>query len=172
MLIYLQMIDLPQDKYKFEEVYITYRGLMFYVADQILHNKHDAEDAVHQAFIQIAKNIYNISAVKCPKTKHYVVTIVEHKAIDIYRKKPRLAEVELQEEIAGISVEYQGDNGVADCITRLPARYREIILLRYYHGYSTKEIAKMFHISETNANKLLQRAKNKLEKICREEGFL
>ena len=60
MIIYLQMIDAPEDKHKFEILYMKYRGLMFYIANQILTNKQDAEDAVHTAFVSIAENIQKI----------------------------------------------------------------------------------------------------------------
>ncbi len=172
MLIYLQMIDEPQERCKFVEVYETYCKLMFYVANEILHNTHDAEDAVHQAFMSIAKNMKKIYEVKCPKTRSYIVTIVENKAIDVYRLKQRRAEVELGEELNGLSVEYDGDDALAGCLLRLPARYREALLLRYEQGYSVKEIAQMMKLTEANVHKLLQRAKKQLEELCREEGLL
>lgn len=172
MLVYLQQIDEHHDKDKFEKIYRKYYKLMFYVANQVLHNRHDAEDAVHGAFINIAENIMKIDEVECPKTQNYVVTIAEHKAIDIYRKKQRFLEVETNEEVEGISVEYDGENQLARCILQLPVRYKEIILLRYYQGFSTKEMAQILGITESNASKLLQRAKAKLEKVCREEGVL
>ena len=43
---------------------------------------------------------------------------------------------------------------------------------RLMHGFSCKEIAKQLDITEANAIKLDQRAKNKLLQICREEGVL
>ncbi|MBM6722656.1 hypothetical protein [Pseudoflavonifractor phocaeensis] len=49
MIVYLQMIDTPEDRSKFEQIYLEYRGLMFHVANEILHNEQDAEDTVHQA---------------------------------------------------------------------------------------------------------------------------
>lgn len=54
MMIYLQMIDTPEDRSKFEFLYMEYRGLMFHVANKILHNEQDAEDTVHQAFLKVA----------------------------------------------------------------------------------------------------------------------
>ncbi len=172
MLIYLQMIDEPQDKHKFVKVYEAYVKLMFYVANEVLHNSHDAEDAVQQAFISIAKNIKKISEVECPKTRSYIVTIVENKAIDLLRAKARRGEIELNEDTNGLPIEYTGDNSLAACILKLPVRYREVILLKYEQGYSTREIAKILNLTESNAGKLLQRAKNKLEELCREEGIL
>lgn len=164
MLIYLQMIESDEDKSKFEQIYLTYRGLMFYVANKILHNEHDAEDAVHQAFLAIIKNIKNISEVKCPETRAYSVILVESKAIDIIRARKHLSGTELDDEIGGIEIPPPGDNGLADGLAKLPARYREVLLLRFDSGYSTKELAKLFNITESAMQKLIWRAKEALRK--------
>lgn len=50
------MIETPENKDKFEQIYYKYRDLMYYVADQKLSNHHDSEDAVHQAFVLIIKD--------------------------------------------------------------------------------------------------------------------
>lgn len=172
MLIYMMMIDSETDKSKFEQIYMKYKGLMFYVANDILHNEHDAEDAVHQAFIKIAENIKKIMEVDCPKTKGYVVTIVENKAIDLYRKNKRQSKIELLEDIGGIDIAYSGEDSLVKCMLKLNPRYREIIFLKYHHGYTLKEIARILEISEANAIKLDQRAKKKLMNLCKEEGIL
>ena len=172
MLIYLMMIDSEKEQSKFEIIYKTYQRAMFYIAYKILHNEQDAEDAVHQAFIKIVENINKIEEAVCPKTKGYVVTIVENKAIDIYRKKQKLQLLELNETITGIEVEYHGEGALTKCILNLPLNYRELILLKYLHGYSTKEIAKIMGISNSNASKLDQRAKKKLEDLCKKEGLI
>lgn len=57
MLLYLQMLETPEKKSLFEQIYLEYRGLMYHVAYEILHNDQDAEDAVHQAFVKIVENI-------------------------------------------------------------------------------------------------------------------
>jgi RNA polymerase sigma-70 factor (ECF subfamily) len=46
MLLYLQMLETPEEKSLFEQIYLEYRGLMYHVAYEILHNDQDAEDAV------------------------------------------------------------------------------------------------------------------------------
>ena len=171
-MIYLQMIESEDDKVKFEEIYLKYKSLMFYAANKILHNEQDAEDAVHMAFIKIAENIKKIDTIDCPKTRSYIVTIVEHKAIDIYRKKSRHKESEYLEVLNGLEVTYDGDNLLTKSILNLPARYREVILLRYYHGYSVREIAALFDISLVAASKLDQRSKKKLKELCEKEGIL
>ena len=49
---YLSLIDSDDDKNKFEQLYLTYRQDMYKIAYSILKNNADAEDAVHQAFLQ------------------------------------------------------------------------------------------------------------------------
>ena len=85
MIVYLQLIDTAEDRSKFEQLYEQYKQLMFYTAFQILKRPQDAEDAVHHAFLSIAENISKISDPDCPKTRAYIVTIVERKAIDMLR---------------------------------------------------------------------------------------
>lgn len=172
MFIYLMMIDSPESQSKFEEIYCKYRGLMYHVAFGILNNEQDAEDAVHNAFVNIARHIREIDTAVCPKTQNYVVTIVENRAIDLYRANQRRKNVQYMDEIAGISVEDHPERGLANCILKLPPRYRQVIMLKYHHGFSCKEIAKQLNLSEANAIKLDQRAKKKLLQICEEEGIL
>lgn len=172
MMIYLQMIDTPEDRSKFEQLYLEYRGLMFHVANKILHNEEDAEDIVHQAFLKVAENIEKIGDIKCPKTVSYIVTIVESQAIDLYRRHQRRQVVEFSDELSGISVVYEGENTLTSCILKLPARYREVILLRYFQGYSVKEVAAILGLSLSAASKLDQRAKNRLKGLYEKEGKL
>ena len=172
MFVYLMMIDSQEEQSKFEKVYLTYKGLMYHVAYKILNNEHDAEDVVHSAFVKIVENIQKIDVPVCQKTQNYVVTIVENKAIDLYRANKRKNSSLYLDEISGIEVEATRVHGLAACMAKLTPRYRQIILLKYYQGFSCKEIAKQLDITEANAIKLDQRAKNKLLQICREEGVL
>lgn len=172
MFVYMMLIDSPEEQSKFEKVYLQYKGLMYYVAYDILGNEQDAEDAVHNAFVKIAENIQKIDKPICPKTKNFVVTIVEHKAIDLYRANRKRRTVEYLDEVGGICVDGQELHGLACCMAKLPPRYRQILLLKYHHGFTCREIAKQLDMTEANAIKLDQRAKNKLLKICEEEGVL
>lgn len=47
-----------------------------------------------------------------------------------------------------------------------------ILRLKHELGYSTKEVAELMGISWPAARKLEQRARDRLEELCREEGIL
>lgn len=170
LLYYLQAIDSEEERSKFERIYYRYRSLLFAVAMKLLRHEQDAEDAVQQAFLSIIENLDKISAEDCPKTRSYVVTITERKAIDILRTRSRLADVDFDETVRGLEAPLPGDNGLADAMMKLPARYREILLLRYDNGYDTGELAAILHIKRGTVNRLLLRAKNALKKAMEEGG--
>ncbi len=49
----------------------------------------------------------------------------------------------------------------------LPEKYRTVIHLFYYEGYSGAEIAKLLGLSESAVRTRVQRAKEKLREKCR-----
>ena len=174
MIVYLSMIDSPEDHSKFELLYTEYRNVMYHVAFKILQNEQDAENAVHQAFLKIAEKIEKVDGTICSRTQGYVITIVENKAIDMYRYKQKHQTLELKEDddAAGVVIEYDGPNVLTKCMAKLPAKQRQVLLLKHYHGLSSKEVAKKMGLSEANVNKIDQRAKQKLRVLCKKEGIL
>lgn len=66
-----------------------------------------------------------------------------------------LAVGELDDVVCGIEIPLPGDNGLADAMAKLPARYRELLLLRYDMGYSAKEIAAMLSMKTETVQKVL-----------------
>lgn len=171
MMIYLQIIETSEECSKFERIYTEYKGLMYHVAFKILQHEQDAEDAVQLAFMSIAENITVIEE-PGPKTKSYAAMIAENKAIDILRKRQRYLFSSLEQEAAGITIEYDGENDLTACINQLPTLQRQVIWLKYYYGYNLREIAKMLHISHIWASKLDQRGKKKLRELCIKEGYI
>lgn len=170
MLIYLSLIESDSDKCKFEIIYDTYKKLMLHQANKILGDQNDTEDVVHEAFLKIIKIIDRIEDPKCPKTRNLVVTIVEHTAIDLYRRRRKHQVIFMDEDYINAPdqdqiehLDHKADLAVA--IALLPTRYRELLLLRYDHGFSEAEVALILSMSQENVHKTVQRAKKKLAEI-------
>ena len=149
---------------------------MFYIADQILQNRQDAEDAVHQAFLRVISILEKIEEPCCPKTRALVVIIVERKAIDIYRKRRHIAPGELDESsllhpVASVSEQVSHSIGLADAIAALPPRDREILLLKYDEGFSDCEIAELLTMKDDAVRKAIQRAKKRLQNELARQGI-
>lgn len=170
MIVYLQIIETDDDKSKFEAIYNEYRGLMYYVAYKRMQHEQDAEDVVHHIFVKIAENIKSIEPVS-PKTKQLVVTMVDNRVTDVLRVRGRHPVTIYNDELNNHFVEnVQGEELLTECILKLPTQQRTVILLKYKHGYSVKEIAKMLNISLAWAQKIDQRAKKKLEELYKDGG--
>ena len=173
MIVYLSMIETEAERTRFEVIYYEYRNLMFHVANRILQNEHDSEDAVHQAFLKVAEIIDKIDDPQGPKTRSLVVTIVERKAIDQYRTRKRQRRFFLDEEYVNIptadELELVPERLLfAKAMAQLPTKYRQLLLLKFDCGYSEQEIAQMLSMSRENVKKTIQRAKLKLTTILDE----
>ena len=170
MLIYLQIIETPEDESKFTEIYNAYLGLAHHIAVARVKNEYDAWDIVHHVFMKIAENIKNIEPVS-PRTKQYIVTMVENRAIDVFRANSNHPIDPFNDELDnGFYQEIESESLLMECILKLPEQQRTVILLKYEHGYSLREIAKQLEISLAWAQKIDQRAKKKLEELYKEGG--
>lgn len=171
MLIYLDLIDSDSEKLKFTDIYECYRGLMFYIANRILNNEMDAEDAVHEAFVSIAENISKICLRNAHKTRAYIVTIVEHKAIDIYRKKNRANAADIDDFPNAAVFPAPEEGQAAQAMSRLPAKHRQVLYLKHFCGFKSKEIAKMLDMSDDMVRRTLSDARAALRKELEKEGI-
>lgn len=170
MLIYLSLLETEKDKSKFAIIYEEYRGLMFHVANDILHDEKESEDVVHNAFIKIIKIIEKIDTPMCPKTRGLIVTIVERTAIDVYRHRKKREICQFDEEYINVPAEdeitkIEKSNSIQKAIALLPTRYREILILKYDNGLTDIQISDILSISTDNVHKTTQRAKKRLQEI-------
>ncbi|HBF7094787.1 TPA: RNA polymerase sigma factor [Clostridioides difficile] len=174
MLLYLTIINSEEERNKFEDIYIKYKKLMFYVANQILKDEALSEDAVHNAFLKIIDNLDKINDVNSPKTKGFVVIIVKRISINIYNKRKKEEISDINDESykfnsLDLSIEKLGNySHLGEALKKLSEADLQVILLKYSHGFSTKEISKILNIKEVNLYKRNKRALEKLKKILSE----
>ena len=175
MLLILAAIEDPEVRIKLEELYERYELEMHREAFYILHDDYDAEDAVQNAFFQIWKRLDALHNLDEKEIKWYVLCTARNAAIDIYRKKKKRWQKEeaYDEEFMFSREEYlEGtEYGLYDKIVGLPDRERDALMLKYVYGFQYKEIAEQLDISTETVKKVLTRAKNKLEQLCKEEGL-
>ena len=174
MLILLASISDETTRSKLEMIYNAYSDAMYYRAYAILHNSYDAEDVVQGAFVKILENIDKLDFPISNKTRSFVLIVAENKAIDLYRKKKKCGEVAFEDYMHDdeTSSPYNGDNLITEQILKLQPNYRNILILKYVHGYNYAEIARITDTTEEAAKKIGQRAKAKLEKMCEELGII
>lgn len=164
-MIYLMMIETEEDKDNFVVLYKKYRTLMQTVCYNILKDDHLAEDATHDAFIKLAKNMDKIKDVESRESKRYLITIAKNSAIDLYRKcsSRRLHEMNFDEmdNLGGVAtyMDTDEDSSIVEILKHLPALYRDVLLLKYSNCYSNKDIADALDISEDTVRQRISRGK-------------
>ena len=179
MLIYLCALDSEEDKSRFQIIYEENYLRMYHVAFGILKRQAEAENAVHEAFLGIAENFKKYSRISCSEMTGLCVTIVKHKAIDIWRREQHLSEQELETFIfAEDSAEFSPE-GVAEqkeqsalmqrALSELPEVLKETLVLKYYYEYGNREIAKILDIPVKTVEMRLYRGKAKLREILDEK---
>ena len=176
--LYLSLLDTQAEKDKFITLYESYRDLMFYVAGRYLGSDADKEIAVDGALHALLGAIGSIDDPSSAKTKNLVCLIVKRKCIDLLRRKSGTIEVDWENAQENSSLERKrgsaalggpdpdfADSELRTAILSMSETGREFLILRYYHGYTTAEIAALLGIGRDAARKRLERAKAELKGI-------
>jgi RNA polymerase sigma-70 factor (ECF subfamily) len=177
MLLFLSMLDTPEEQSKFTRLYETYRYLMYYVAKDILKDKDLAEDAVQEAFLTLTRHMGQVGTVDSPKTKRFLVTIVKSRAIDLLRRR-RGEFVEYEDALGDDAVDDVSEtyllredyDRIVDGIRRLNENYRTVLECRYLHELSEQETAELLGISIKTVSVRSCRGKQKLREMLEAGG--
>ena len=133
-----------------EELYNQYRALLFTLAYQLTGSAADAEDAVQDVFIKVWKNIDKYDSSKGTLFT-WMLQITRNTCIDHLRTKEHKikfqSEINLQETLATPEIHLNNENSeLRRLALKLETKYRQIIDLVYFWGYSQEEVAKMLNI--------------------------
>jgi len=169
LLLFLQEIEDPADREKFQRIYERYRREMFYVASRLLADPRDVEDAVQEAFFALSRNLRKLRNPEDRSSRAYILLTAERKAIDILRRqRPELLTADI-EELAGYQPDVLPDDTMARLILALPQALRTVAVLRYALGYKPREIARRLELTPAEVSRRLYRAKQILTQKWKEE---
>ncbi len=162
-------------KFTFESIVEAYQKQMLFVAERILHNHHDAEDAVQTALFRISRQVKLLPQNE-QVLRAYVLTAAKHAALDLLPKQSTDLDsdqivVVSSEDLFESVVASQDYERLLHAIESLPSIYREVLMLRYVQQLETKHIAKLLNRSRGTVQKQLTRAKNLLSQIYHKEDY-
>lgn len=161
------------------KLFSDYRQMMYKVAYGILGNRSDSEDAVQDVFLWIIDNIEKISEIPCNERANYFAFIIEHRSIDIWRKRIAHPTEDIDEQYDLNSNEDLEKTVISDmtvdeiksAMNELSNVDYEILYLYLFKKMSPKEISNAMEISELNIRVYIYRAKKRLIKILRKRGI-
>lgn len=172
LMAYLDLVALPEEKDKVEEIYYKYRKLIYHIACSKVQKQEWAEDVVHEVMLVVIDNIGKLWQLSEPDLKSFLYVVTRNLAVDLLRKeRVRIAE-DVEQFSLGGGVDPQQDVGaqvLAQWIAELDPIYRDVLQLSVYYGFSAKECAAMLKIAPATARKRLERARALLEERIKEE---
>ena len=178
-MLFLMMIEDPVKRDKLAELYHKYKKDVYTKAKSILRDEEMALDMTQETFIRVSRHLDKLEDTHCNKTRAYLVIIVKNLCLDYIRsKKDQLSSnyedvsmllPDTDDTPEDIIIKMDRTKEMADYLSRINPFYAEVINLRYYQGYSNKEIADLLGISHGNARVRLKRALEAI-KVLIEEG--
>lgn len=154
------------DYKRIEEALTLYGDSLMRVAFTYTQNTSDAQDMVQEAFLRYITKAPEFISREHEKAWLIRVTIniCKNYVASAYRKNY----AELDESVTVLD---SYSLGLADAINALPHKYRIVIHMYYYEGYSQKEIAKIINLTESAVATRLQRGRSLLKKKLGDDYF-
>lgn len=133
-----------------------------------IRNSADTDDLLQDVFIKIMRNIDKVN--QAENVRHYLYGIVRNAVYDYFRnKKQMMVNTELDEKMTAEDIQILnatiGECCVKPFINKLPAHYREALLITEFQDISQKELAEKLNISYSGAKSRVQRGKEKLKEM-------
>lgn len=118
-----------------------------------------AEDAVQETFLKAWKHMEDYERKKIENDKAWLLRIAVHTCIDVrrsawFRHTDRRQDIEA---LRTVSAEEE-DRSLTIDLCALPAKYRQVLLLYYYHGLTLVEMAETLGITKSSAHRRLKKA--------------
>lgn len=147
----------------FEKIFEQYSTKIYRYCLMYLKNHHDAQDCTQNTFLKLYQNKKNHEAIHL---KNWLYTVARNECFMYLRRNKKVfaLDASILDCIEGKSERYH-----YEIISTIPEKYREILYLYYYEGYSQKEIAAILSISLDAVKKRMVRGRQKLEGKLRSE---
>lgn len=151
---------------KLERVVDTYATMLLRVALNQTGNRADAEDAVQMVFLKLLRRgpVFD----DAEHEKAWLIRVAVNQCKDMMRSAWNKKTTGMDETLA--EKENPEDFETLNVVRALPEKYRTVIFLYYYEGYSTAEIAGILETRQGTVESRLHRAREKL-KVLLEGGW-
>ena len=168
---YVAMLDTEEQKDKFTEIYTTYYGMMYQVARAITHDDKLAEDALHETYLELIKEIDFLRTGNAKQLAYYLRMVTRNRTIDFMRKWDRRSALSYDavdtesatthEDAADVVLTKIRLERTLKSLDEMQPVYRTALILRV-QGYSIKEIAHMTNSSVAAVKTRIHRARQLL----------
>ena len=146
-----------------------YYAAMVAIGYSVVSDHQLAEDAAQESFARALINLKNLRN----KTKFvpWLAAICRNVAKDMVIANARKISTDYLSKAAQNNNHDESHRLIRRAIEQLPVSGKELVVLRYYNGLSYEEISSVLGISRPTINGRLTRAKRKMAKYLKHNGF-
>ncbi len=152
---------------EYNRIVNEYADIIYRVALSYSKSRFDAEDVVQNTFVKLL--VKEVSFQDEDHLRRWLIRVAVNACKDIHKSFWR-KNVDSIDEISSepvFAAEEKSDLYYA--VMELPLKYRVVVHLFYYEGYSSNEIARVLHIGETAVRTRLVRARKLLKQMLKED---
>ncbi|TSA56324.1 MAG: RNA polymerase sigma factor [Planctomycetaceae bacterium] len=153
----------------FGELCRRYYAAMVAIAYSILSDHQLAEDAAQESFARALINLKNLK--NKSRFIPWLAAICRNVAKDMVALRAKRINAEDLSQLTQKNKDDENSLAIRQAIEQLPAPAKELIVLRYYNGLSYEQIGSILGISRATTNGRLTRAKRKMAKYLKHNGF-
>jgi len=144
----------------FREKYELYGEMLYRIAFLYLRNRSDSEDALQEVFIKLLYNAPTFQDQQ--KERAWLIKVLSNICRNMLKKRKKY--LFCNEEVLSAKVEEQDFGETLSCVMAVAPKYRIVIHLHYYMGFSVSEISKILGISGSAVKMRLKRGRDILKK--------
>lgn len=153
----------------FAALYQRYHSPMVALAYSLLANRDLAEEAAQEVFAIACRDLDTLK--RKDKFGAWLAGICRNVARQALRSKGRTTAHDRRPATEGNEDKEPRWEAVRRAVWKLPDAERDLIVMRYYDGFSHAHISQVLDISPSAVNGRLVRAKRKIAKYLRRNGF-
>jgi RNA polymerase sigma-70 factor (ECF subfamily) len=160
---------------RYAEIIERYQGKLFAYLYRLVGSRDEAEDLLQDVFIKAYRNLQSYDAER--KFSSWVYRIAHNEAVnhikrrslkrfipweDVTATKDKLEMSSVEEDAQVNWIRKETSQEVDQAINRLPFKYKQVLVLRYYSDKSYEEISAILGRPVNTVGTLINRAKKKL----------
>jgi RNA polymerase sigma-70 factor (ECF subfamily) len=136
---------------------------------------HIAEDICQEVFLRVYNSFHKFRGDSSYYTWIYRITVnlckdyIKSAALRKILPFASVNDIERMHDDTNNLFESVEGGEIFNKVMKLPTKYRIVVSLYYFEGYSTKEIANMLKVNESNVRVRLHRGREKLKEVFNEE---
>ena len=139
------------EQFSKEQIYKDYKDKVFAYIRNHVNSIADAEDLCEDVFVKIFEKIDTYDESKS-RLSTWIYSVTSNTVIDFYRTNHISSEIpeDLSDEKSSIEEDYldqENLEALAGALRELPQEQMDIIVLRYYKGYTLQEVAEKMSLS-------------------------